>query len=785
MVPWALRMSLRHGLTLPATVWWSTVHKEILLVEAVPPQYNQEAAKLLHGFHAEILQTSDLNGNELKSVFIHVSPTNRLSISDVPEASVDRPVGWAICAVRPMALTPTQTSRLGTFRFLHNGDDLLNHGQWRVATDPRSKEVFYYHTATLETRSDPPADFHPTFDEVFHDVRRVRESDRKAVACWSRKVVFVQLQTCASFAANMGPLIENEGWGFENTEAVQETSMKEDCATSHQRTVTLVLWVESARQAELITMGINQGRRFNRQADASADSTNTYDEPSVLVSRDFTGGPMPRPSFSASGPDDDEICPAPGDANDLRVDDQQISANATHDSVDQNFTAHGFLHHVAHHISRQEEEIAAQSVMDGICDEILELEVLSACSMATEECSQERKMIVEIQAQEADRFFAVLMQDCVAGVCRDIARAEFRAAVFNAAEAEDKEASTHVHHIDFKEFEIDKQPLAHGSFKTVYKARWSKCKHRWVVVLVLRNTSHADLSDFRNEIEVFSLLGKHRNLAELLGTSTHPQSGDKCMVMEFAQQGSLDHVLSASAEQDVHVSNLVRLTIAVQVADAMMQLELHNVIHRDLAARNILVFDFDATDWKKVLVKVTDYGLALLADKGFSAGKMVSTHSASAAGPIRWMAVESLTRRVYSSKSDVWAFGVLLWEIMTLCFVPYHDISDDKEVARAVRAGERLPKPDNCPDDVYEIMKSCWRERPQDRPSMAEIYAMLQTAFAAEMFKTSECVICLEKEAVVALIPCGHRCACEACAPSLRNCPMCRQPVREAKRIFL
>jgi len=234
-------------------------------------------------------------------------------------------------------------------------------------------------------------------------------------------------------------------------------------------------------------MGINQGRRFNRQADASADSTNTYDEPSVLVSRDYTGGPMPRPSFSASGPDDDEICPAPGDANDLRVDDQQISANATHDSVDQNFTAHHFLHHVAHHISRQEEEIAAQSVMDGICDEILELEVLSACSMATEECSQERKMIVEIQAQEADRFFAVLMQDCVAGVCRDIARAEFRAAVFNAAEAEDKEASTHVHHIDFKEFEIDKQPLAHGSFKTVYKARWSKCKHRWVVVLVLKH----------------------------------------------------------------------------------------------------------------------------------------------------------------------------------------------------------------------------------------------------------------------------------------------------------
>ena len=109
------------------------------------------------------------------------------------------------------------------------------------------------------------------------------------------------------------------------------------------------------------------------------------------------------------------------------------------------------------------------------------------------------------------------------------------------------------------------------------------------------------------------------------------------MVMEYAEQGSLDHVLTSIAEQDVYVSNLVLLTVGVQVADAMMHLDLNKVIHRDLAARNILVFQFDSNDWKKVLVKVTDYGLALLADKGFSAEETVSTQSASAVGPIRWM----------------------------------------------------------------------------------------------------------------------------------------------------
>ena len=158
------------------------------------------------------------------------------------------------------------------------------------------------------------------------------------------------------------------------------------------------------------------------------------------------------------------------------------------------------------------------------------------------------------------------------------------------------------------------------------------------------------------------------------------------MLMEFAPLGSLDHVLNKAAEQDIDVSEQVRMAIGVQVADAMVHLDLHKVIHRDLAARNVLVFGFDPCDWKAAHVKVTDYGLALLTDKGLTnAGRStveVSTHSASAAGPTRWMAVESLQRRAYSSKSDVWAFGVLLWEIITLGFLPSNAIRDVSVMTR-------------------------------------------------------------------------------------------------------
>ena len=504
--------------------------------------------------------------------------------------------------------------------------------------------------------------------------------------------------------------------------------MEGNCAASQtnrqidlQKNVTLVFWADSARQAELITIGINQARR---------------EEPGT-------------PS---------------------------LTNNTMADSV------------IDKSVDLVKLEMATFLAVQDARQDLVEHEVAQTCASVAEECVLERRQALEMQTREAEPAFETIAHELIEEMSRDLARAEFlRAATIlaDAIEAERWKASTEVSHVDFNEFVVETQPLAHGSFKKVYKGRWSKRQNKWVVMLVLRNSSHANLSDFQNEIQVFGKVGRHHNLAQLLATSTYSPSGDKCMVMEYAEQGSLDHVLTSIAEQDVYVSNLVLLTVGVQVADAMMHLDLNKVIHRDLAARNILVFQFDPNDWKKVLVKVTDYGLALLADKGFSVEETVSTQSASAVGPIRWMAPESLSRRMYSSKSDVWAFGVLLWEIMMLGYLPYYQISDDKDVVAAVLGGERLQNPTRCPHDVYAIMKACWCERPRDRPSMSEIRAQLQTMFAVQMRLASDCVICLEKEAAVAFIPCGHRCTCEGCAPSLRCCPMCRTPIREVNRIFV
>jgi serine/threonine protein kinase len=212
-------------------------------------------------------------------------------------------------------------------------------------------------------------------------------------------------------------------------------------------------------------------------------------------------------------------------------------------------------------------------------------------------------------------------------------------------------------------------------------------------------------------------------------------------------------VLSKADEDGIDISNLVKIMVGMQVAEAMA--------HR----------------------------LSLLAHAGFTGGTSVveiQTINSNAAGPTRWMAPESIIRRAYSQKSDVWSFGVLLYEVWTLGMIPYHLIADDKEVARVVLQGERLPRPDNCSQQLYAIMQDCWKTSSKDRPSMSELQTALQEVFMEETLEAAktECVVCLTAEPVMALMPCGHRCACAQCAPSLRTCPICRSPVQEAKRIF-
>ncbi|KAJ8370708.1 hypothetical protein SKAU_G00107360 [Synaphobranchus kaupii] len=144
------------------------------------------------------------------------------------------------------------------------------------------------------------------------------------------------------------------------------------------------------------------------------------------------------------------------------------------------------------------------------------------------------------------------------------------------------------------------------------------------------------------------------------------------------------------------------MDMAAQVADGMAYLESQNSIHRDLAARNVLVGE-------DYICKVADFGLARVIKEPFytSADRKI---------PFKWCAPEAISHGRFSSKSDVWSYGVLLYEIMTYGGVPYPAYSNH-EVYNAITTGYRMPAPPKCPEYVYEIMLSCWRDAPEDRVS--------------------------------------------------------------------
>ncbi|KAF2984391.1 hypothetical protein EK904_003334 [Melospiza melodia maxima] len=231
--------------------------------------------------------------------------------------------------------------------------------------------------------------------------------------------------------------------------------------------------------------------------------------------------------------------------------------------------------------------------------------------------------------------------------------------------------------------------------------------------------SENDHRDFAGELEVLCKLGHHPNIINLLGACEN--KGYLYIAIEYAPYGNLLDFLRKSrvletdpafAKEHGTASTLTSqqlLQFASDVAKGMQYLSEKQFIHRDLAARNILVGENLAS-------KIADFGL--------SRGEEVYVKKTMGRLPVRWMAIESLNYSVYTTKSDVWSFGVLLWEIVSLGGTPYCGMTC-AELYEKLPQGYRMEKPRNCDDEVYELMRQCWRDRPYERPPFAQISMQL------------------------------------------------------------
>lgn len=237
-----------------------------------------------------------------------------------------------------------------------------------------------------------------------------------------------------------------------------------------------------------------------------------------------------------------------------------------------------------------------------------------------------------------------------------------------------------------------------------------------VAIKKLRSDAENPLRDsFEKEIQFMSQL-KDDNIVMLLAVNMSKEN--PFIVMEYMENGDLHQYLEeyeravvnpAIRPEEIHVATLVHM--CVQVASGMRYLASHDFVHRDLATRNCLVS-------QNSTVKIADFGMSRN-----MYGKSYYKVQGRALLPIRWMASESFFGN-FSEKTDVWSYGVVMWEIFTLCqHQPYEDLEDQEMIQDAVKEQGRLllAKPEACPASVYDVMLRCWESRPQDRATFREL----------------------------------------------------------------
>ncbi|XP_059091496.1 tyrosine-protein kinase transmembrane receptor Ror2-like isoform X1 [Tigriopus californicus] len=248
-----------------------------------------------------------------------------------------------------------------------------------------------------------------------------------------------------------------------------------------------------------------------------------------------------------------------------------------------------------------------------------------------------------------------------------------------------------------------------------------------VAVKMLKEEASDDLQrDFEKEASLLAEF-EHPNIVKLLGVCAIGRP--MCLLFEFMAKGDLNSYLRASSPanyivrsgsnasssfNDAKITHIEQINIIKQVCNGMVYLSDRKFVHRDLASRNCLMDNLGS-------VKIADFGLSqkiYLQDyyRGDESDQI----------PVRWMPLESIIHNKYTVESDVWAFGILLWEIFSYALQPYYGLSHE-EVIKFLKEGNVLHCPENTPKSAYRVMLSCWHSKPANRPSFRALLKELET----------------------------------------------------------
>ncbi|VDM13191.1 unnamed protein product [Wuchereria bancrofti] len=257
--------------------------------------------------------------------------------------------------------------------------------------------------------------------------------------------------------------------------------------------------------------------------------------------------------------------------------------------------------------------------------------------------------------------------------------------------------------------------LGEGAFGEVYLAQYVQMnKVTDVAVKTMREeASRQTRLKFMKEARIMRKFS-HPNVVKIMGVMVY--ENPLMIIMELCPEGSMLSYL----RKNVPVNLDLKLRFATEASAGLAYLESRRCIHRDIAARNCLLSE-------QLEVKISDFGMSderrIIHD-----GKLEKV-------PMKWLAPETMQQRIFSSKTDVWSFGVLVWEVYANGKEPYPGLSNIQTRAKIVVQNYRMEMPKTAPSAISKLVYRCWKTEPSERPSFAEIHNKLKTTFNSELQK--------------------------------------------------
>ncbi|KAF9543469.1 hypothetical protein EC957_000830 [Mortierella hygrophila] len=257
--------------------------------------------------------------------------------------------------------------------------------------------------------------------------------------------------------------------------------------------------------------------------------------------------------------------------------------------------------------------------------------------------------------------------------------------------------------------------VGRGASGAVYKTRWGG---QPVAAKVFFH-SQSDLYEkaIQKEISLLERL-RHRHIIQFL--KTHEEDGQIYLLMDLAENGSLASAINTKSGggQGLLLDWPTKMRLSREIARGLEYIHHEGVLHRDLKSANILLT-------RHMEVKLADFGLAQVR-QSMSTGASMSNSSAGGVGTVRWMAPELfLEKPKYSSKSDMYALGMVMWEMAANCTKPFQDQPNDFAVPALVKDGRREVLPDDTPAQYRELVKQCWHQNPAYRPDASKAALMM------------------------------------------------------------